>query len=412
MQSPRTLALPLLLPLFGAAPLAQVVVVDDDGGPGVDFTAIQPAVNAAPAGATLLVHEGAYGGFQIQGKSLEVVADKDEVVLVQGTVFVRDLVAGQAVLLHGLTVQGPTDGPALATVSCDGPVWVEDGVFVAAQGQALTPLAGASVESCDAVSIHRTRLVGSRGVNADAGAGLRAVDSHVFLFEGSLQGGEATQGGFTPATAPGAGAHASGGLLLVNGGDMRGGSGADGLSSFLPCVDGTDGAPGLRLDGAAPAAELVGLVPQGGAGGQTLFPCVPGGAGPSYDVPSGSVTANPTQARELSIAGPLRPGEPLVLLGQGLPFEEVFYLIGFEQTPVLFGSPALLGGVLLPPFLPEVDFLGSTDANGSIVVQTTAPAPPTEALTIYTQGAFFDLSFTTPAVLSPAQSLTFLAPGF
>ena len=48
-------------------------VVDDDGGPGVDFTAIQDAVDAAVDGDGILVRPGDYGRVTIDGKSLRVI---------------------------------------------------------------------------------------------------------------------------------------------------------------------------------------------------------------------------------------------------------------------------------------------------------------------------------------------------
>jgi hypothetical protein len=53
----------LLAALLASAPLASAGVwtVDDDGGPGVDFTDIQPAVVAAAPGDTILVAPGTYG---------------------------------------------------------------------------------------------------------------------------------------------------------------------------------------------------------------------------------------------------------------------------------------------------------------------------------------------------------------
>lgn len=49
-------------------------VVDDDGGPGVDFTDLQQAINAAAAGDLILVKPGDYGDFDL-GKSLTILGE-------------------------------------------------------------------------------------------------------------------------------------------------------------------------------------------------------------------------------------------------------------------------------------------------------------------------------------------------
>lgn len=59
------------------APGGQVLVVDDDGGPGVDYTKLQAAVDAAAEGALILVHPGSYAGFTVFAKGLEIAASAD-----------------------------------------------------------------------------------------------------------------------------------------------------------------------------------------------------------------------------------------------------------------------------------------------------------------------------------------------
>ena len=54
----------------------QVLVVDDDGGVGVDFTELQEAVDAASAGDVILVRSGTYSGLLLGDKSLFVIADR------------------------------------------------------------------------------------------------------------------------------------------------------------------------------------------------------------------------------------------------------------------------------------------------------------------------------------------------
>lgn len=50
-------------------------VVDDDGGPGIDFTDLQAAINTASAGDLILVKPGSYGDFDL-GKPLTILGEE------------------------------------------------------------------------------------------------------------------------------------------------------------------------------------------------------------------------------------------------------------------------------------------------------------------------------------------------
>ena len=68
--------------VVGSALSAQsVLVVDDDGGAGVAFTDLQPAIDAASSGDTLLIKAGVYGvgsTTTISGKALNLIADRGQ----------------------------------------------------------------------------------------------------------------------------------------------------------------------------------------------------------------------------------------------------------------------------------------------------------------------------------------------
>src|SRR5262245_20758215 len=76
-------------------------IVDDGGGAGVDFTALQPAIDAAAGGDTILVHAGTYAASVIDGKALVVAEQPGEYAKVAG-LRVQNLQPDQRVVLRGL----------------------------------------------------------------------------------------------------------------------------------------------------------------------------------------------------------------------------------------------------------------------------------------------------------------------
>lgn len=117
-----------VLPLLAAAPSADVLVVDQAGGAGADFTAIQPAVDAAVDGDVIVVRAGSYQNLSITGKSLAVVGEGQPSFFgfsnQGGTHFneVLDLPAGSSVVLAGLVFTGV----GLSVRNDAGSIWVED----------------------------------------------------------------------------------------------------------------------------------------------------------------------------------------------------------------------------------------------------------------------------------------------
>ena len=201
MSRIRPLA-PLALLLVTAPLAAQTVwVVDDDGGTGVDFTDLQPAVDAAAPGDVVLVRAGSYLPFQVDGKPLAIVGDQDAQVVIAGppedaTSRVRNLAAGDVFVLRNLTITPPS-GMAddhLTIEDCEGVVWLEDVeldrgfpffFFTSFQSQVL------HVVRSDAVVLSSVAFEGmagsSQGFGPEFGSvGLVAHDSvlHVFRTEG------------------------------------------------------------------------------------------------------------------------------------------------------------------------------------------------------------------------------------
>jgi hypothetical protein len=107
----------------------QLWVVDDGGGAGVDFTDVQPAVDAAAEGDTILIRPGNYTWVTIDAKSLVLIGEIATGTAYVDSLTVRNLAADQAVALRGLYSEnwfefkaclGPILGEELLTFSIRG----------------------------------------------------------------------------------------------------------------------------------------------------------------------------------------------------------------------------------------------------------------------------------------------------
>lgn len=256
-----------------------VYVVDDDGGPGVDGTAIQDAVDAAGEGDTVEIRDGVYGGFVVDGKSLTVTASATATSVVIETPPAAE--PGALVRIENLgPAQSVTFGAASAGVLRLRP----DGVATALAGLACADSTGAiliencfvgmgrldesvgdspavRVNSCASVTLDGCDLFGH-----DRSCGAVVDDSTVLLDECLVRGGEGRQNGdiVPPAAAPGLealGSTVTAADSLVKGGrgvDAFGGPGYGGLG--YP----GDGGPGVWNDGSTlinTSSEFVGGPP-------------------------------------------------------------------------------------------------------------------------------------------------------
>src|SRR6185295_17472309 len=94
------------------------------------FLAIQPAVDAALPGETLLVGAGTYAGFSLSAKSLTVLGEGAGQCPIDGMVTIENLAVSGTALLAGFRVQAPssTSGakPGLRLSSNAGHVRIEE----------------------------------------------------------------------------------------------------------------------------------------------------------------------------------------------------------------------------------------------------------------------------------------------
>ena len=91
----RSFLLVFTLALAGPLARASTIVVDDNGGPGVQFTDIQPAVTAALPGDLIVVMPGSYSAFVLD-KGLTLLASSGAIV--SGTIGIQNVSSVKAMI--------------------------------------------------------------------------------------------------------------------------------------------------------------------------------------------------------------------------------------------------------------------------------------------------------------------------
>ena len=303
------------LVLAGSLAIAQapVVVVDDDGGPGVDYTLLHQATAEAADGSVILVKPGDYAGaIVVDAKSLVITADEEGDVRIDYRIFVKHLTASQSAVLRGLRFDSLdlSGGTAGIDISANaGPVLVQSCVVAATHGSyPVNVFESASVTfvDCD--------LLGGYVDPPFTNAALSAKHSNVTVYNSSLLGQKGKSGG----GLGGHGAVLTGGTLFASGSTFQGGQGASGsLDPFSTCTFGGPGGHGLMFF-ENPEVFLLDSVTAGGAGGPALPPCAPGAPGvPIYG--EGTVTSYLGQARSLAPLSPIELGQTATLSFAGKP---------------------------------------------------------------------------------------------
>lgn len=355
-------------------------------GPGLPFTAIQPAVDAALDGDLILVRGGSYTGFQIDGKSLIVAADAGASVTVTvhtsgQRLRVANLSGAQSVSLLGLDVRtGPLApiGPYIVAVEdCAGPVLLEDCTIATPPpvGGTLSFGDGLRIDDSAAVTLVRSTIDVSTGSGlGGVGAAIRTTDSQVFVHDCELFGMRGTEGESTFETPGGigaAGVDQVGGRVVLVSSTVTGGEGGPGVppGGFgCCCTDAGPGGPGVRLVAGAVAPELVLVDTQfvGGVGGTAPSPCVDGSDGPQTDVLAGGTTSPAVAPRLLDAQAVVGDGETLTATFRGEPLD--FLLVAYGFAPNLPVWVPDVTGALYPAFPPFTLGGGQLDAAGETVL--------------------------------------------
>lgn len=357
----------LLLLTVSAAPAlgqGQVLIVDDDGGSGVDFDNIPDAVNAASDNDVVLVRHGTYSGdwVTIDNKSLTISSDHGATVTLDSIFFrVQNLAAQKKVTFRGLYSSQFVPGYATAFefLFNDGTIWMEDcDLYGGLITSGNDPLVRAF--ACDRLVIQRCVL---KGLNAgispglDPTAAMMIMNTSAYLHDCTLTGGLGIgpHGFYMTHGYPGA--TVRGGKLYASGGGFYGGTAGAGF-----------GGHGVHLIDGDPEYYHANVTHQGGGG---TWPASPGNP---LEVSSGFEQELFIPAHSFEATSPHHLGSTVSLTFNGDPGESVILLFNTMPEGQFFlghNGPLLVGlsSVFLWP-------LGTIPANGELSFQVQTPGLP------------------------------------
>ena len=401
----RPLALALTLTLAAPA-VASTFVVDDDGGPGVDFTDLPAAVAASSHGDVILVHPGSYSDF-VLSKGVTILGTAPGVVVAPGS-RVSSLPAPRRAVLARMELRD------LRIVGCAGTVVLDE---VELPHPAQSPLQQLLlVQGSPDVRVFGSTVDVSPG--GDSGeVGARVALSRLELVQSTVRGdagldvdcGTGGPGGDGLALSDGARAH-------VVATDVLGGEGG---ANTYPCVaicnqGAGDGGAGLVASGAGTTVILAGPFDrhvQGGfEGNGGECPCdgeagdglvVGSGAAAFYSgvsiLPGGNFcggsfaqairllggTATPVSPPDpyLTRTNVPAPGAPVRFTVYGQPGDAVTLKLG--RFPVVQPLP----GVAIERLTTEERSmnLGTIGAAGNVTLQLVVPASLPQGFTFHAQ---------------------------
>jgi hypothetical protein len=358
----RHALLPLAL-LAVAAPLrAGVITV----GPSGAHAAIQPAVDAALDGDTILIAPGSYAAFTVNGKHLDIVAAAQTVTVGSQTV-IQNVGAGGALTIAGLELG------AVQLASCAGPVRFQSSTVRMVTGSASPP--ALTIDSCPDVAFSRCTMSGYQGLGplATGGIAVRTMQSTVAFYDCTIQGGRGASGNNVwPGVQGGAGLFAASSTLFASNTTIVGGDGGAGgcrSCAGTPCpTGGGQGAPGLQ---SSATVRLLECTIAGGVSG------TPGCGQPGGGQPATPMTGTPPTVlagvhRELECEFVAREGQTASLVFRGQPGDVV--LLGVADATRYLYSPGWTGVSLVrlskPPLIEEV---GTLPPSGTLTKSWLVP---------------------------------------
>ena len=384
--------LPALLASLSLSASAQFQgwIVDDDGGVGVHSTTIQGAIDAASEGDLILVRDGTYGAFVIDGKSLTVLSDIGHfVVLSAGNSRIANLGPQQHVQLRGLNVVVPrtefSKVDALRIESCQGTIWIEECLI---EGGVCFPFfcssgaAALRVTDCAGVLVQRSTLRGGETLDGGLSAGdaVELVRSSISFHECIVGGGQGLAQ--FPSPTPIVGADGGTAVRMEDSffyaatSTFEAGKGADGASGDTsPCSDGGDGGYTLFATSGTSSYALLESQLFPGLPGLADTGCVDGAPGALID-PGGATPAEQIiqeDGRLLQVTSPVEPGDLLLAFATGAPGDQMFLFIALSPQ---FQVMLSLDGVLYVPSSSLFVPMGIVGPTGALFQTLGAPGLP------------------------------------
>lgn len=386
---------------------AGVWVVDAALVAGATHAEIQPAIDAAADGDTILIRTGNYvsSSFSIAGKSLVLAGDGPHPPFLDGSIEIRDLAGSQSVTLRRLQqFVLITQDPGLSIRDCAGSVFVEE---CSLAGPAGSGLLGAGlypaviVENSHNVVFSRSDLFAKDNLSGfgivfpaigDGPHGLQSLDSNVALFQCYVRGAAV----FAAGKRGGHGAVIAGGSLFASGCSFVGSDGAAANATHpLPGAGGDGIRVTDRIETVPPTitspalARFVDCLFVSGKGGAGLAgqPSAPDGA--LEHVEHGATALHLSgPSRLFSSMSPIRAGDATTLTFVAPAGEFAFVAASLAAAPQ-YANP--LQAVLVPslPFSVLVP-IGLMSGTGQLAVMVDLPPLPmgADSLSIVHQAVF------------------------
>jgi hypothetical protein len=351
----------------------------------VDFTAIQPAIDAAAEGDTIVIHQSPapYAGFVINGKSLVIKEDVGHTVLIGGISIVLNISGAQSVTLRGLSIAH------LLLETSQGTILLEE---LSYQNPTLHD-AEVEILSCASVVLSRCVLKGYVPTSIAGVPGLLISSSTVHAYETQAQGNHS----LTTGGKGGDGSVVENSFLFASGGSFKGGQGADASTSSCSGSPGPGG-DGLVTSGSSSVYMLGTFLWMGSPG----MSCEGGGSAGEFwsGIPPIQVAGYP---RDYAISSLAVGGSTASVTYDGEAGDVVFSLVALGADPLFLLD---LAGTLVTTIPPILVPHGPADAFGDLAVTVPLPAlpPGIEAFSVYVQGAA--ISAVGAAVLAAPSHLT------
>ena len=378
MRLPSTLLALLALSLTAHA---DNLIVDDNGGVGVDYTNMVDAVAAANVGDRLYVHPGSYFGHLASDKGMTIIGVGPGVFLGGGYAW-HDLPANQELRVVGLELG------QLIIQDCAGPVMLAE----LEMNDHHTAGGYLWATRCDDVRL-RDCTIRSR-----ISAAVSVEDSRVELVSCDVLGSAGFDGNFVEAGGDGGDAVVAraGALVTINACNVEGGIGGSTMS-VLGDFGGNGGTAVRVFSGGeviitgTPAHEILGgfggagpASGDDGAGGDGIqndgVVRISGAValgGPSLDyidgvpISGGGLLLTPIPDDPfMEVVGEVRAGQPLQFVIHGEPGGVVRLLAG--RGPIIANAPGSPDPRLTQPF--RSIWIGNLPASGELVHSINLPS--------------------------------------